>query len=135
MFGDPLGYPVGDGVVIHLCPIFHGFVLHLCTKCSLVRRAIFCFKVYAAVFSLLCHDSLREGIEIRVGLSNEMGDTSILGGINEFHICLFIVSFERLQTFLGDTFDTFLFLLFGECVEVENSSSETRDTILSLSAG
>ena len=134
LFGDPLGYAMGDGVVIYPGLIFWGFFQYLCTKGSLVRWTIFCFKLQAAMFTLLCHDSLREGIKIRVRLSDEMGDASILGGIDKLHICLFIVGFERLQTLLGDALDTLLLLLFSVYVEVDNSSSETRDTILSLSA-
>ncbi len=36
-------------------------------------------------------------VEIGIHLFDKMGNASILGGVNDFHVSLFIVSFESLE--------------------------------------
>src|ERR1700731_163487 len=70
-----------------------------------------------SAFTLLGDYSLCERVQIRIGLSEQMGDSRVFGGVDQFHVCFFIVRLKRFQTLLRNSLNPLLFLLLRERVE------------------
>jgi hypothetical protein len=148
--GDPLRDLVSDGVVVDLVRVFSGFRSHLrrtehrLVDLTLLRLERGDVRLVVTGLVLLGDDGLGERVEVRVGLSEEMGDSGVLGGVDETHVGFLVVVFERLETLLRDPLDPLLLLSLGvgvirhdklaellPSVEVRGSSS---DELLSVVA-
>ena len=57
---------------------------------------------------------------------------SVFSGIDELHVCFFIISLECLQTLLSQPLNTLMFFLFGMSMEVEDSMTRTQTEIFVL---
>lgn len=90
-----------------------------CTAGTVVRsssnssgrvRTVFGGGIGHPVF-LLYEDGGGEGVEEGIGLTEEVGDTSVFGGVDELEVTFFIVRSKRFETLLADPLNPLLFLL------------------------
>ena len=57
---------------------------------------------------------------------------SVFSGIDELHVCFFVISLECLQTLLSQPLNMLMFFLFGMSMEVEDSTTRTQTEIFVL---
>lgn len=129
---DLLLDPMRDRIIVHLRLVL--VVLEpLRAKRRLVRRALLAIEhrlVHRhAVPALLLHDRLRERVEVRVRLLEQVRDARVLRCVDELHVRLLVVRLERLQPFFRDALDALLLLLLRVRVEREHRAPEARHAV------
>jgi hypothetical protein len=137
---DLLLYAVGHGVVVDLSRLGLGVlflsVLSASSEHCLVRRSILDFerrhrasRITVNLIVLLLNDSGSKGLEVLVGLLEQMTNTRVFGISEQGEISVFVVILERLETFFRESLNSLGLFPFGIGMQLLHGPSKSLEAI------